>query len=136
MEEPKDSFDFGDMFERIRQNSKTVNVEKGDSLLKNMANSNLDGPFALASGDGSIDGAFYLLYKHLQEAGAIDHLPGMGGENTDIMLITLPSLKYMMYVGFIIGASQMQNVRKVEDMWNIPDADEPPYKNIKNDDQG
>ena len=127
--------DFNEMFQKFRDNDKgTANVSKGASLLEHMATSDMSDAFHLITNDGAIDGAFYILYKHLAEEGMLVHFTGMdlgdlsGREppvKKESMLINLSTLKYIMYTCFMIGADQMKSLNSVVDLWNLPDAEEP-----------
>ena len=126
--------DFNEMFEKFKNNDKgQANINKGASLLEHLANSDMTDAFNMIATDGAIDGAFYILYKHLAEEGLLEHFVGLEGnpfegeeiQKKDCMLITLPTLKYIMYTCFMIGANQMKSLNTVVDLWNLPESEEP-----------
>ena len=126
--------DFNEMFEKFKDNDKgNTNLNKGASLLEHLAEADMSEAMSLITNDGAIDGAFYILYKHLAEEGLLEHVIGMEGnpfegeaiQKKDCMLITLSTLKYIMYTCFMIGANQMKSLNTVVDLWNLPDSEEP-----------
>ena len=126
--------DFNEMFEKFKNNDKgQANINKGASLLEHLANSDMTDAFNMIATDGAIDGAFYILYKHLAEEGLLEHFVGLEGnpfegeeiQKKDCMLITLPTLKYIMYTCFMIGANHLTSLNTVVDLWNLPDSEEP-----------
>ena len=105
-----------------------VNVEKGHSLLKRLSEADLTQTMELFKADGSIDGAFYLLYKGLAKGGLISNIQVEEEKVNETVQMTLSILKYIMYNCFVIGAEAFKSVKTVEDLWDLPESIEPKRK--------
>lgn len=105
-----------------------VNLEKGKELLERLSKTQLDNTFNLFKADGSIEGAFYLLYKGLASGGLLHNIQTEDGQTTEQLQMKLSILKYIMYNCFVIGAEAAKSVKTVEELWNLPETLEPMRK--------
>ena len=103
-----------------------MNVEKGKSLLTNLSKADLESSIKLMTSDGSVDGAFYLIYLGLSQAGQIQNVKKtIEAVEAEDVIMSLDLLKYIMYNCFIIGAEASKSVNQLDDLWNRTNAEEP-----------
>jgi ribulose bisphosphate carboxylase small subunit len=109
--------DFSDM-------GNNTNLDKGRSFLKHLSDADIEKTIELFTSDGAVDGAMYLIYRGLAEAGHIESVTtsSLESEQCEKVLTTVHIIKYMMYNSFIMGAEAAKSVQTLDSLWNRPDA--------------